>query len=97
DAALGHFRRYTTGMLRAQAEEAGLRVLRVSHWNAFTLPAAVAVRSYQRWFPRERAATFPRVSPAANRLLQACAGVERWAMDRVGVPCGLSVVGVLAP
>src|SRR5262249_15448843 len=43
DSALGHFRRYTCDMLQAQAEEAGLKVAQLSHWNAFTLPAAIAV------------------------------------------------------
>lgn len=94
DHALGHFRRYTRSLLRFQAEEAGLRVLRLTHWNAFTLPAAVAVRSYSRLFPNNRSADFPRVSPATNRLLQVFAGVERWAMQHCPIPCGLSVVGV---
>lgn len=95
DQALGHYRRYTRGLLRSQAEQAGFQVLKLTHWNAFTLPAAVAVRSYSRLFPSNRSADFPRVSPTTNRLLQVCAGVERWAMQRCPIPCGLSVVGVL--
>lgn len=96
DAALGHYRRYTTKMLKTQAGQAGLKVLKLTHWNAFTLPAAVAVRSGQRMFPQGRAAEFPRVSPFTNRLLLGCAAAERWMMRRLPVPCGLSVVGVLA-
>lgn len=96
DQALGHFRRYTMKMLRDQADEAGLRVLQLTHWNAFTLPAAIAVRSYERLMPRHRAAEFPRVSAPTNNLLLRLAAAERWMMNKVPVPMGLSVVGVLA-
>ena len=95
DQALGHYRRYTRRMLRAQAEEAGLQVARLMHWNAFTLPAAMAVRTCEKVFPRSRDAEFPRVSPVTNRMLLGCAAAERWMNKRVSVPCGLSVVGVL--
>lgn len=96
DRALGHFRRYDATLLKAHAREAGLRVKLLKHWNAFTLPAAMAVRGYQRLRPRAGSeAEFPRVAPWTNRLLLRCAGVERWLIDRVPVPCGLSLVGVL--
>lgn len=95
DRALGHFRRYHARQLRAHAREAGFRVQLLTHWNAFTLPAAVAVRGYQRLRPRPAPAEFPRVAPWTNRMLLRCAGVERWLIDRVPVPCGLSLVGVL--
>lgn len=95
DDALGHFRRYDARQLRKHAREAGFDVQLLKHWNAFTLPAAVAVRSYQRLRPGRTAAEFPRVAPWTNRMLLHCAGVERWLIDRVPVPCGLSLVGVL--
>jgi SAM-dependent methyltransferase len=95
DRALGHYRRYTASLLRRQAQEAGLQVKRLTHWNSFTLPAAVAVRSAERLRPKGRRAEFPRVAPFTNRLLMKCASAERWLMHRCGVPCGLSVVGVL--
>ena len=96
DEALGHYRRYTMKMLRQQATEAGLNVVRITHWNAFTLPAAVAVRSYERIVPRKRSAEFPRVSNQTNNMLLRLAAAERWVMDKAPVPLGLSVVGVLA-
>ncbi|WP_437204444.1 class I SAM-dependent methyltransferase [Planctomicrobium sp. SH664] len=97
DEALGHYRRYTCSLLREQATQAGLKIKRLTHWNAFTLPAAMAVRSCQKLFPgsdRKRA-EFPRVAPWTNRLLRGCAAVERWMLNRMPVCCGLSVVGVL--
>lgn len=96
DEALGHFRRYTARRLRAEAEQAGLKVKKLTYWNAFTLPAAIAVRTCQRIRPpQETSAEFPRVSRMTNRMLLTCADAERWMIDRLPVPCGLSVVGVL--
>ena len=97
DRRLGHFRRYTAKTLRQDAEGAGLQVRWLQHWNAFSLPPALMVRGYQRCFPRDRAAEFPRVSPLINRTLLTLAGVERWCMERrLPVPFGLSLVGVLS-
>jgi SAM-dependent methyltransferase len=95
DRALGHYRRYTKATLRTQAVHAGFRVRLLTHWNSFTLPAAIVVRGWRRLFPRPGAAEFPRVSPFTNRWLLACARVERSLINRVAVPCGLSLVGVL--
>lgn len=94
DQALGHYRRYTKKALRDQARTAGLKIVRLTHWNSFTLPAAVAVRTAQKLVPSGMPADFPRVSEFANRMLTKCAGVERWWLSKAPVPCGLSIVGV---
>lgn len=95
DRMLGHHRRYSPKMLREQAREAGLRVAWMSHWNAFTLPAALVVRTLEKMGRRGGGAEFPHVSPAVNSLLIAMARVERGLISTVGVPAGLSLVGVL--
>jgi SAM-dependent methyltransferase len=95
DHKLGHYRRYTKDMLRQQADRAGLRVDWFTHWNAFTLPPAIVVRTFERLFPRRNGTEFPRVSPTVNRLLVRFARMERWLLQRTGVPFGLSLVGVL--
>ena len=94
DQSLGHYRRYTKKALRDQACSAGLTPVRITHWNSFTLPAAMAVRTAQKMRPADRPADFPRVSHFANRVLTACADMERWWLSKAPVPCGLSVVGV---
>jgi dolichol-phosphate mannosyltransferase len=76
DRSLGHHRRYTARLLCSQAQEAGFQVRLLTHWNSFTLPAAVAVRGFQRLRPRPAPAEFPRVSAWTNRLLLGCAGAE---------------------
>ena len=95
DRMLGHYRRYTRRMLRAQARAAGLQVAWVSHWNAFTLPPALVMRTLEKLGRQKRSAEFPRVSPAVNALLIATAGAERRLIRTVGMPAGLSLVGIL--
>ena len=95
DEALGHYRRYRPSELRAHATEAGFEVDRLSYWNGFTFPAAVAVRGWEKLFPRERSAEFPRVSSMVNRGLLTAAGVERWWLNRLPSVCGLSLFAVL--
>lgn len=95
DRLLGHYRRYSTSMLQQQASDAGLKVVWTTHWNSFTFPAAVATRCWERLFSSRRTADFPRVSPRVNNLLLGAARLERRLLLSVGVPFGLSVVGVL--
>lgn len=95
DRLLGHYRRYSPSMLRQQASAAGLKVTWMTHWNSFTFPAAVATRCWERMFSSRRTADFPRVSPRVNDLLLGAARLERRLLLKVGVPFGLSVVGVL--
>jgi SAM-dependent methyltransferase len=97
DEMLGHHRRYTGRMLRQQAEEAGVRVAWLSHWNAFALPAAVVLRIAEKLLARKRGSAFPPVSPRVNALLTSCARVERGWLRRIRLPVGLSLVGVLMP
>ena len=95
DKSLGHVRRYTASTFRQQAAEAGLRVEWLSHWNSFSLPAAIAVRGYQHCVPRRAAPNFPRVWPWMNRLLLSMASCERSWLGKAKSPLGLSLVGVL--
>ncbi len=95
DKSLGHFRRYTARELQSHADQAGLQTRWMAHWNAFTLPAAVAVRGLDRIRPRGGAPDFPRVSPMMNSVLLSLARAERSLLRLVKVPVGLSIVGVL--
>jgi SAM-dependent methyltransferase len=95
DRRLGHVRRYRRRDLRDQAEEAGLHVAWMTHWNAFALPAAIVSRGLDRLLRRARPPRFPRVSRSLNAVLLGLARVERWCVLRAGVPCGLSLIAVL--
>ena len=95
DEQLGHFRRYTAKEFRRQADAANFRVQWLNHWNSFTLPAAMAVRGWEKLFPQKDAPDFPEVSSMTNRALLTAAAAERWCMNRLSVPAGLSLAGVL--
>jgi hypothetical protein len=95
DRMLGHHRRYSRRLLREHAEQASLRIDRLSHWNAFTLPAAVVARTAERMIGRRPSAEFPKVSPTVNAILKGMAAVERRILTRAPIPLGLSLVGVL--
>ncbi len=95
DEQLGHFRRYTIQEFRRQACESGFRVQWLNHWNSFTLPAAMALRGWEKIFPQRSQPDFPEVSGLTNRLLLTAAAAERCCMEIPGVPAGLSLAGVL--
>ena len=95
DRRLGHYRRYTAKELRRQAKDAGFKVEMLTHWNGFTLPAALAVRGYEKLFPRDRKPEFPRVSNMVNNTLLTMARIERGWMKAMNIPAGLSLVGLL--
>lgn len=96
DERLGHYRRYTSETIRQHASEAGLRVEKLSHWNSFTLPVAFVLRLMRRIFPARTGTEFPRVSQFTNRMLIRLASWEKSIADRIPVPMGLSLVGVLS-
>ena len=95
DKQLGHYRRYTSKVMREQVREAGLKIEWLNHWNAFTLPAAMAVRGMEKLRPKRHQPDFPEVSPGVNRMLLRAASAERWLMVKLGIPMGLSLVGVI--
>ena len=96
DERLGHYRRYTSEMVRTHVEQAGLRLLEMRPWNAISLPIAVMLRTYRRLFPRKMGAEFPRVSNRINRCLIQIQEFERNWSSRWVTPFGLSIVGVIS-
>jgi SAM-dependent methyltransferase len=96
DKRLGHYRRYSADVLQQQIQAAGLKLQWLNSWNAFTLPAALILRTWRRWFPKNQPAEFPPVSPFTNRLLITLANLERQWMRFGRVPTGLSLVAVVS-
>jgi SAM-dependent methyltransferase len=96
DQMLGHYRRYTPKLLREHAFEAGLRVIWLSYWNAFSLPAAVLVRAAQACFHSRATPEFPSIPSWFNSLLIHCARMERYWIRGTPIPLGLSLIGMMA-
>jgi SAM-dependent methyltransferase len=97
DRKLGHICRYTKARFRNNANQAGLKVKWVTHWNSFTLAPAIIARGKDRLLNRTDASPprFNRVSRITNTCLMSCARIERTLIHSTGVPFGLSLVGVL--
>lgn len=88
DEFLHHKRRYTAGELRAKATQAGLQVARLSYFNTLLFPLAAAARL----LGLEGTA----VPPApVNALLHAVFSAERFAVGRLPLPFGVSLLAVL--
>jgi SAM-dependent methyltransferase len=91
-----HYRRYTVRSLRETASGAGLRVERLSYWNAISLPAALVMRLKDRCRGDVQAfEAFPRVPGALNAVLKFYGRAEAAWLKRLDVPWGLSLVAVL--
>jgi SAM-dependent methyltransferase len=96
DQALGHKRRYTHNSLAEHAQQAGLRLTWWSYWNSFSLPPALVVRTFERFFVSERDTKFPRVPPLVNKTFIMLSAAERAVLDKAPLPLGLSLIGVLS-
>lgn len=97
DRKLGHYCRYTKSRFRHNAEQAGLSVKWITHWNSFTLAPAILARGKDQMLRRELNGPprFNRVSRFTNACLKSCARIERSLIHSTGIPFGLSLVGVL--
>jgi SAM-dependent methyltransferase len=95
DAALHHFRRYSKVGLRDLLERGGLKVRRLSYWNAALFPAICLHRLLVRPRRGHELRSDTRSSPwLINEALAALLAVEAAVLRRAPLPWGLSLVGV---
>jgi hypothetical protein len=98
-----HYRRYDRPMLRALAQDVGVRVERVTYFNSLLLPAAAAVRWWQQLAGRGEGRSnggdrsdidlAPMwMSPGLELPLQL---ESKWLAGRRALPAGLSLLAVL--
>lgn len=82
-------RRFTRGEVRALLAAAGLRPVRVTHWNSLLLPAIVPLRLASRG----RGDSDLRHPPGAlqHRIAAAALAVERRVLRHTDLPFGLSI------
>jgi SAM-dependent methyltransferase len=95
DTALYHFRRYSKSALRNLLEATGLRVRRLSYWNAALFPAVCVHRLLGKW----RRANQPHSDTISapwllNETLAGLLTIESAIAHRIGLPCGVSLVAV---
>jgi SAM-dependent methyltransferase len=92
-----HQRRYTTGMLRQRAVEAGLAVHRLGYFNTLLFPLIAGLRGVRKLVDNsgdDSDAAMP--SPVANTLLTRIFGFERHLVRHCLFPFGTSVLAVLS-
>ncbi len=96
DVAVGHRRRYAGRDLRAKIERAGFRIERLTHANAFFLPAIAAERLAFRSVRTGRVvrSDLQPLPALVNAMLSALFVAEMRLVSRVDLPYGLSLIAV---
>lgn len=97
DTNVHHYRRYNGRMLQCCSEAAGLRIVRLSYFNLWLAPLAVAARLVDRLLPRDGGSSLGEELPAKpiNRVFLALFGSEAALLRRVNLPFGISLLAVL--
>jgi len=94
DDVLGHYRRYTKRQLVDELTSAGFVVRRATYFHSWLLPVAWFFRMLRTLAGRTGGADDFEVHPVVNRVLLSVCGLERWLLERVDLPFGLSVMAV---
>ncbi|HEX8668424.1 MAG TPA: class I SAM-dependent methyltransferase [Allosphingosinicella sp.] len=89
-----HKRRYTKRSLSAVVAAAGLKLEMMSYLNCLLFPVAVAARLAQRVTRKEDDSGDTLPAAALNRLFETVFRLERYAIGRVPLPPGLSLVAI---
>jgi SAM-dependent methyltransferase len=93
DVSNHHRRRYTEGLLRERASQAGWQPRFSSYYYSAVLPAVAAVRAVRRLRPRQNGSSdLALTPPLLNRALEAPVRAEARLIERgVRLPAGVSV------
>jgi SAM-dependent methyltransferase len=97
DEALGHRRRYRRPELLSVLERAGFESLLCTYVMGSILPAAMAVRLWERWVrraPAARESGYVVLPAALNALLTWITSAGSWLLPHVRLPFGLSLLAV---
>ena len=92
DRRVHNVRRFGRGEVRRMLQDAGLRVVRIGHWNSFLFPLMMLRRLLA---PSDSGSDVRPYPPLLNRLFLAVIAVERWLIRRgLQLPFGGSIVAV---
>lgn len=96
DVFMHHHRRYNRASLTACAGAAGYRVESITHFNALLMPLAIVARYLDRLLRRNESSGVAVPASVLNRFLYLTFSAERHWLARRALPCGLSLLVVLA-
>ena len=96
DLALHHFRRYSKAGLRGLLENGGLRIRRLSYWNAALFPAIILYRLVEKSRPASgpRSDTTTSSPPLINEALAGLLAAEAGILRHAALPWGVSLIAV---
>lgn len=94
DEAHHHYRRYLRRDVVAALAKAGLKPVEVTYYNTALFPLVAGARFAKRLFGREDIADDRMPGPVANSLLRSIFSLERFAIGRVRLPVGVSLLAV---
>ncbi len=95
DEASHHFRRYTSGELRAKLNDAGFRIARLTYANTLLFPLVLAGRTVGRMIDGGRRISENDLHPVwANGVLAAIFRAEAPLLRRINFPFGVSLLSV---
>jgi SAM-dependent methyltransferase len=94
DEAIHTARRYTRSRVIRLLRAAGLRPVRVTHWNALLLPVAAASRLLSRLRARDSGSDVHPVWPPLNSALAGVTRLEEAVVSRITLPVGLSILAL---
>jgi len=89
-----HYRRYRRPSLRDGLVRAGFRLDKLSYFNFWLFPAVLAARLLQRALGRAAQDDLALSPPWLNGLLRGLFGSERYLLDYVSLPVGVSLLAV---
>ena len=95
DEYLHHKRRYTRPRLTSLSIDCGYKVLKSGYFNTFLLPAAIMERMFSKFRPIQTKNVVQIPSPMVNNFLFQIFKLERFLVNRLTLPFGLSVWAVL--
>lgn len=94
DRAIHTARRYSRKQVIHLLRQAGLRPVRVTHWNGLLLPAAAASRLLSRLRRGEPVSDVQPVTPLLNATLAAILRLEERLLSHADLPFGLSLLAL---
>ena len=97
DEFLHHKRRYSARDLQHKIDIAGLRVEKLSFFNTLLFPLAVTARFKDRLLGAASASGSEIPADPVNALLYQIFSAERYLLERLSLPFGVSLLAILRP
>ena len=89
-----HKRRYSRKQFKEVLEKSGYKVKKISYYNMWLFPLAVAVRYLKKALGKEDESDVQMPSPFVNKMLTKLFASERHLLKFMNLPFGLSIIAV---